>query len=337
MSRRLGIGVVGVNPRIRRSILNGIKFSNRGFVAGVVSREPARATEATREYGGNPYTTIGDLIDDPAVDAVFICTPFALHHSMSLEVLRRGKPVICEKPLARTLAEAEEMAQTAAALGLPNVVNFTYHSLPGHRFIAQLLHSGQIGRLRHIALTYWQARQRLPNAIPSDALMEVGSHEIDLALWWIDAGGGGDIVEMTGDQSWQDNGAASIFTVIGRTTLGGAVSIQANRVAAGWRNGMDCRLIGDDGSIVLTFDTDQTEVRVAKFGEGSAEGTLKVVPVPADLSVSYADFPAFHVDRLIAGLEGEIDFPDFHYGLRCQRVLDAIRRSTDERRWLRLD
>jgi hypothetical protein len=88
--------------------------------------------------------------------------------------------------------------------------------------------------------------------------------------------------------------------------------------------------------LTLTFDTDKSEVSVARFGDESAEGVGRVVPIPLDLAVSYSDFPSYHIDRLVAALDGETSFPDFSYGLRCQRVLDAIQTSIDERRWVRV-
>lgn len=253
---------------------------------------------------------------------------------MGLAALKAKKRVICEKPLASTAAEAAEMAALAVHLGSPNAINFTYHSLPGQRFVAALVGDGLIGQLTHLSLSYWQARQRLPSAIPSDALMEVGSHEVDLALWWGQIGGMGPIVEVTADQVELSKGGASVISVLARTEQGGSVSIQANRVAAGWRNGMDCRLVGSEGTLVLTFDTDQAEIRMAKFGDGSPEGTFRVIPIPPELAVSYADFPSFHIDRLVGALEGDVDFPDFAYGLRCQYVLEAIRHAANDRRWV---
>jgi predicted dehydrogenase len=330
----LGIGVVGVNQRIRRTILGGIRASKRARVAAVVSRDAAKATSATAEFGGLPYTKIDDMLADPSVDVVFVCTPHDLHCPMSLATLRAGKRVICEKPLASSLEDAEGMVAAANQAGIPNLVNFTYHSLPGQRFVAQLLREGTMGKLRHLDLTYWQARQRLPDAKPGDALLEVGAHQVDLAQWWCDEGGGGTIVEVTGVEAPEPQRSASIVAALGRTNTGAVVTLQANRVAAGWRNGMVCRLVGEDGSLSLTFDTDEFEVRLARFGEGSAEGKARVLPISEDLSVSYADFPAAHIDRLVAALEGESWFPDFAYGLRCQRVLEAIRLAILEHRWI---
>jgi predicted dehydrogenase len=231
--------------------------------------------------------------------------------------------------------EAEEMAAVARATQLPAIVNFTYRSLPGQRFVAQLLASGVVGYLHHLDLTYWQARQALPGALPTDALMDVVSHQVDLALWWGGVGGTGDVTLLASLEERRDRGNVPIFAALARTTAGAIVSFQADRVAAGWRNGMVCRIVGDTGTVTLTFDTEVAEVDVARFGDGRPEGTARRLAIPPDLAVSYPDFPAFHVDRLVGALSGEIEFPDFDHGLRCQRLLAAMRRSVDEARWIR--
>jgi predicted dehydrogenase len=338
---RLGIGVVGINPRIRRTVIAGIAASRRARLAAVCSRDAAKAEGIATEHRCAAYDSFEAMLADPSVEAVFICTPHHLHHPMSLAALAAGKRVTCEKPLALTLTEAEELAAAASRIGLPTVVNFTYHSLPGQRLVARLLESGEIGRLRHLDLTYWQARDALPDAKHGDALLEIGSHEVDLALWWSELGGAGAIRTVVCEEDQRPGEDASAWTPIlmamGRTEGGALVSLQANRVAAGWRNGMVCRLVGDSGALTLTFDTDQTEVRLARLGDGSPEGVARPVVIPADLAVSYQDFPGFHVDRLVAALQGDGQFPDFAYGLRCQRLLGALRRSACEHRWVDVD
>lgn len=333
-SDQLGFGVVGINQRIRRTILGGLTRARRARLAAVVSRDPRKAAETAEEFGCAAYTSLAAMLADPAVDVVFVCTPHHLHRPMSLEALAAGKPVICEKPLALTVADATEMAAAAERAGLPNAVNFTYHSLGGHCFVERLLAEGTIGQLRHLHLTYWQARQKLPGAKPMDALLDVGSHLLDLMCWWSDAGGAGEICSIVSQEGGRDADAPRpIWTAMARTDRDALISIAADRVAAGWRNGMECRLVGDTGSIGLTYDTDTVEVRLARFGDGRPEGEFRPAPIPPDLQVNYQDFPAYHVDRLAAALQGDEPFPDFRYGLRVQRLIEAAQASSRDGQW----
>jgi predicted dehydrogenase len=335
MSDRLGFGVVGINQRVRRSILSGLVKARRARLAAIASRDPEKAAETASEFGCAGYPSLAELLKDSAVDVVFICTPNHLHHPMAIEALVAGKWVVCEKPVATSVAEAAEMVAAANAAGVPTAVNFTYHSLPGHRFVERLLQERTIGQLRHVTLNYWQARQRLPGAKATDALFDVGSHLFDLVHWWCDLGEAGELTAIVSQEGGPDDvPAPPLWTAMARTDRGALVSIQADRIAAGWRNGMDCSLVGDKGTISLRFDTDTAEVRVARFGDGSPEGQLRTIPIPEDLQVSYQDFPAYHIDRLAAALQGDDAFPDFHYGLRVQRALEAAQAAGRERRWV---
>ncbi|HLZ08369.1 MAG TPA: Gfo/Idh/MocA family oxidoreductase, partial [Chloroflexota bacterium] len=260
--------------------------------------------------------------------------PHRLHHPMAIAALRAGKSVICEKPMTLSVSDAEDLAALAAKTGLPSVVNFTYHSLPGHRLVDRLLRNTAIGTPRHLEFSYWQARQGMPSAVPGDVILDVGAHLLDLATWWSDAAGAGAIAAIAGQIEETAPGVARIWTALARTTKGCQVTLAADRMAAGWRNGMIGRLVGDLGCLTLTFDTDLVEVQLARFGDGSAEGISRAQPIPADLVVGYREFPSFHLDRMVAALRGEIDFPDFSYGLRIQRLIDASTRATQTRAWV---
>ncbi len=336
MERRLGLGVVGINPRIRRAILAGIVASSRGRLVAVCSRSPEKAAEAAREFGGTPYFSFRTMLNDRDVEAVVVCTPHGFHPAMAIDALRAGKLVICEKPMGLTVTDAAAMCDVAEVSGLPTVVNFTYHSLPGHRFVARLLSEGVIGNAKHLDLSYWQARQGLAEAGMSDAIVDLGSHLLDLATWWSNEAGAGDIRSIVGHDDGGTERGVRIWGALARTGTGTLITIQADRLAAGWRNGMIGRLVGEAGCLTLTFDTDAVEVQLARFGDGSAEGIARVLPIPADLAVGYQEFPAFHVDRLIAGLRGEIVFPDFAYGLRCQRLIEASIESSQTKQWVSL-
>lgn len=335
--RRLGLGVVGTNTRIRRAILAGISSSSSAIVAAICSRDIGRAAAAAQEFGGSPYTDYASFLADPAVDAVFICSPHGLHYPMSVAALHAGKSVICEKPLTLSVSEGEDVCRLAAATALPTAVNFTYHSLPGHRMVARMLGGGAIGQLRHLDLSYWQARQGMPGAPYGEAILDVGAHLLDLATWWADSAGAGSIASIAGQDDGGTEKGVRIWNAMARTTHGSLIAVAADRLAAGWRNGMVGRLVGDEGCLTLSFDTDTTEVRLARFGDGSAEGVTRVVEIPSDLAVGYREFPAYHIDRLVGALRGDVDFPSFAYGLRIQRLIEASIEACHSRSWIDVD
>jgi predicted dehydrogenase len=333
---RVNFGVVGINPRIRRSIIGGIVASRHGRLAAVCSRDRSKAEQLAAEHHCAAYSSYEAMLADPVVDAVIVETPHHLHSPMTVAAIQAGKRVVCEKPLALNGDEAAAMVRAAQTSGQPGVVNFTYHSMAGHRFIARLLAESAVGRLRYLDLSYWQARQGLPGVIANDALFEVGSHVVDLLLWWAKAGEAGQIVEVAAQAEDAPAGQARVFGALARTVTGALATLQLNRASAGWRNGMVCRLVGEAGTVTLEFDTDRTVVTLARYGDGSDEGTTRQLPIPGDLVVSFQDFPAHHLDRIALTLLGNGDMPGFEHGLSVQRVLDGLRLASTDHRWVNL-
>ena len=90
------------------------------------------------------------LVTDPRVDVVSITTPNNLHREMTLAALAAGKHVWCEKPMALTLAEAEEMEATARAAGRVTLVGYNYIKNPAFDLARRLIEAGRIGRVVHI-------------------------------------------------------------------------------------------------------------------------------------------------------------------------------------------
>jgi predicted dehydrogenase len=96
-------------------------------------------------------TRFEDVAENPNVDAVVIATPVRFHHPMAKACLLAGKHVFIEKPLARTVAEAEELVQIAESKGLVIMVGHTFMFSPAVNRMKEIIDSGDIGRIRYIA------------------------------------------------------------------------------------------------------------------------------------------------------------------------------------------
>ena len=96
-------------------------------MVGVVDSEAARSLEASVELGAEKeFGDLRELIEHPAVDVVHICTPNYLHYQLAESVLALGKHVVCEKPLATSAKDADELARGATTVGVVAAVPFTY-------------------------------------------------------------------------------------------------------------------------------------------------------------------------------------------------------------------
>ena len=152
--------------------------------------------ELTRRLGkGFSIPTITadyrEILRDPKIDAVHICTPNALHFSMAREALQAGKHVVCEKPLTTTAEEGTELVAVAAQKGLRNCVCHNLRSYPMVQQVRRMIEAGELGEILSVQGAYsqdwllydtdWNWRIDSSAGGPSRCMADVGSHWFDMA------------------------------------------------------------------------------------------------------------------------------------------------------------
>src|SRR3954447_3256648 len=161
-------------------------------LAGVASTSVERAESAADALGAErAYGSSEELIADPSIDVLHICTPNHLHVPLAEAAIAAGKHVICEKPLALSGDDAARLATAADAAGVQAGVPFVYRYYPTVREARELVASGQTGPLRLLHGSYlqdwllrpdddnWRVDPALGGA--SRAFADIGSHWCDLA------------------------------------------------------------------------------------------------------------------------------------------------------------
>src|SRR5690242_7527885 len=127
-------------------------------VLGGRNADAARAAAARLGWGGIEIDW-RRLVDREDVDLVDVCTPGDTHAEIAIAALEAGKHVLCEKPLANTVDEAEAMARTAqaaSARGVRSMVGFNYRRVPALALARRIVASGRLGTLRHVRAQYLQ-------------------------------------------------------------------------------------------------------------------------------------------------------------------------------------
>ena len=223
-----------------------------------------------------------EVIARPDVHAVDICTPGSSHAEIAIAALKAGKHVLCEKPLANTVAEAERMtaaAKDASARGVRSMVGFNYRRVPALKAAKRLVEQGRIGQLRHVRATYLQDWLIDP-AFPltwrlvaaeagSGALGDLGAHIVDLAQYL----SGDRIVSVLGQtktfvaerpvpqyasglsgSATQGSPTGHVdvddaVTFLAEFSKGAVATFEATRMATGHKNGLQIELNGELGSI----------------------------------------------------------------------------------------
>jgi predicted dehydrogenase len=191
-----------MNKRIRTAIfgtgfmgkvhLEALRRVESVEIAAVVGRN----SEAAHRLGEGFFvpalsTDYREVLRDPSIAAVHICTPNAQHFSMAKDALQAGKHVLCEKPLAISVAEAEELVSLAAQKRLRNCVCHNLRSYPMVQQMRGLRESGELGEILLVQGTYsqdwllydtdWNWRVDARTAGPSRCMADIGSHWFDLA------------------------------------------------------------------------------------------------------------------------------------------------------------
>ncbi|KAA9105098.1 Gfo/Idh/MocA family protein [Microbacterium rhizomatis] len=250
----------------------------------VVGRNADAVAAAAEKWGWlESATDWRDVIGRDDIDIVDIVTPGDSHAEIAIAALQAGKHVLCEKPLANSVAEAEAMREAAARAaerGVRSLVGFTYRRVPAVTHMRDLIAQGVIGRVQQVRAAYrqdWLVDPDVPLAwrlqkehAGSGALGDIGAHIIDMTQFvtgqdvtavsgtietivserpLLGSGSGlsGTAAEGTGRVTVDD---VAIFA--GRLAGGALVSFEATRFATGRKNALTIEVSGDKGA--LAFD-----------------------------------------------------------------------------------
>lgn len=191
---RIKWGVLGNALIARKCVIPAIQKSRNGIISALGTRSPTTADAVAKKNGiQHVYDTYEAVIEDPAIDAVYIPLPNHLHRPWTLKALSAGKHVLCEKPLACNAAQAQEMAEHAANSRMLLMEAFMYRFHPRSRRIKQMVDEKTIGRpcLIRSAFCFHMdddiinsgANIRLKPEMGGGALMDVGCYGVSVARW----------------------------------------------------------------------------------------------------------------------------------------------------------
>jgi 1,5-anhydro-D-fructose reductase (1,5-anhydro-D-mannitol-forming) len=183
MSRSLNWLVIGIGDITRKRVLPAILAEPRSTLHAVLTRDPRKA----EAYPGvEAFTSLAQALSDPAIEAVYVASPVALHAEQTIACLRAGKHVLCEKPVALNYGQAQTMAAAARDSGRVAGIAYYRRLYPKLVRAKELIAEGAIGRPVLVEANYhsWlESPERVwlkdPALAGGGPLYDVGSHRID--------------------------------------------------------------------------------------------------------------------------------------------------------------
>jgi predicted dehydrogenase len=189
---RVRWGVLGCAAIALRKVIPAMQRSEHCAIVAIASRDSGRAAAAAAELGiPRSYGSYEDLLADPDVEAVYNPLPNHLHAEWTLRAAAAGKHVLCEKPLAMTSTEAQEMVDGCEQAGVALMEAFMYRIHPLWRRVRTMVDEGAVGELLAIQ-AFFSYRNVDPGNIRNipayggGALMDVGCYPINVARWMFD-------------------------------------------------------------------------------------------------------------------------------------------------------
>ncbi|GID31134.1 Gfo/Idh/MocA family protein [Paractinoplanes brasiliensis] len=334
MSEQLRVGMVGyafmgaAHSTAWRTVNHAFDLPLSARMTAVSGRSPEGVAAAAAKLGWDEHTTDWrSLIERDDIDLIDICTPGDTHAEIALAALAAGKHVLCEKPLANTVAEAREMADAAAQAATSGVwamCGFNYRRVPAVALMRQMVAGGRIGTIRHVRAQYlqdwivdpsfplvWRLRKELAG---SGALGDIGAHIIDMTQFVT----GQSIASVSAltetfikqrpltAESAGLSAAAADGSGLGDVTVddaalflarldGGAVATyEATRFATGRKNALRVEVNGSLGSLAFDFER-QNELEFYDAALPSAEqGFSRILVTEADHPYIAAWWPPGH-------------------------------------------
>ena len=190
MSAKLRMGVIGLG--MGQGHARGYQSHPHAELVALCDLDMGRLEAVAAELGvAQTYTDLDEMLTKADLDAVSVALPNKLHAPFTIKALRRGLHVLCEKPMARTLREAERMLAAAAKAGKNLMINFSYRFSDMSYALKEQVDLGVVGDI-YFGRTVWHRRRGFPQfgswfgdkeMAGGGPLLDLGVHRLDLALW----------------------------------------------------------------------------------------------------------------------------------------------------------
>lgn len=190
------VGIIGCGGIANAKHMPALSRQKDVEMVAFCDKRIERAEKSAKAFGTKDakiYTDYKELLADPAIDVVHICTPNREHSFMTVDALEAGKHVMCEKPMAKTYAEAKAMLDAAKRTGMKLTIGYQNRQTPATLYVKKACENGELGDI-YYANALALRRRAVPtwgvfldeNEQGGGPLIDIGTHALDMALWCMD-------------------------------------------------------------------------------------------------------------------------------------------------------
>ncbi len=347
--KRIGIvGTGGIGKGAHIAPLSKLSNCKITALCDIDEKALSQAAESIGLDKAHCFYDYKELIDCDDVDAVEICTPNHMHVPIAEYAVSKGKPINVEKPLGLSADETKKLESLLKETGLTNMMCFSYRFRPAVRYAKQIIDRGLIGDVVGISVEYlkssafWEGRRLdwrfVKKYAGTGVLGDLGAHLIDMAQLLV-----GDITSVSAMAGTivkkrlrldcdeyadveTDDYCNFIANIRDRRTGGDVpANFAITRCAIGHNNTIKYDIFGTDGMIAFNLN-DPTVLGVCIGEVDKQSDGLHTVKVPAGFDVAQEE-------AFVNALHGDFCdyFPTIADGIKCQKVIDALLKSSEEK------
>ena len=365
--KELRVAVVGAGRWAERAHIPGWQRDSRAEVAAIVDLDAELGKEVAARFGVERVSTdYREVLDDPTIDVIDVAAGNDAHFEVSWAALEAGKHVLCEKPVHRDARETARAAELAKSKGLKTKLGFTFRYAPAIQYAKDLIDQGFVG-VPYVFNGYEQNSQwidpatplrQAEQADPNQEVMAISSIEgygapiIDIMHWWADSpltSVVGTMRNFVPERVLRSSGKKERMNIddgdmwICEFEDDVIASIQSSYVTVGNYPGVEARLYGSEGAVIVRLVEEGGICQTIKTAtKDSVEFVEREIPqsyFPAG-GTSRESWPFLFYSNLIRNYVDEIlgnatqPEGDFAQGALVQRTINAFEHSARERRWV---
>lgn len=339
MSERLRFGLIGCGGQ-GGYLSEAAAITGRAELVACADLDATRAQQFAAQFGyADWYGNAAEMLDEAGLDAVIVATSHDQLQPAAMDVVRAGKHVLVEKPMALNAVDGQALVDAARKSDVRLMVGYTLRFLPERREMRRLLKAGAVGETAHI--TGGQLIGRMGGWLGDRArgggpLFYVGSHALDFILWMADR----PVERVFAEVTWEEEGGVELDVAATLRFAGGITGQLLTSQRMGGRYGW-CDVIGSAGRLRAVWESPEVFVESRALPE-YALGVRIEVPAnahhpefPPDASARLSGFKyvrswGAEIGEFIdAIIEGRDPSPSGEDGVRVLEVTDAVFRSAE--------